>query len=81
MTDKIKWGILSTGNISGKFAEALQQLDDAEISAVASRDEETARNFADRYGIPKAYGSYVELAEDPDIDVVYIGTPHTLPPG
>ncbi|MEN8155626.1 MAG: Gfo/Idh/MocA family oxidoreductase [Bacteroidota bacterium] len=78
MTEKIKWGIVSTGNISGKFAEALQQLDEAELLAVASRDVKTAREFAGRYGISKAYGSYAELAADPEVDVVYIGTPHTL---
>ncbi|MEN8226727.1 MAG: Gfo/Idh/MocA family oxidoreductase [Bacteroidota bacterium] len=78
MSEKIRWGILSTGHISGKFAEVLNILPDAEITAVASRNLSSATKFAEQYGIPKAYGSYWELAEDPDVDVVYIGTPHTL---
>ncbi len=78
MSDKIKWGILSTGHISGKFAEALNKLPDAMIHAVASRSASSADQFAREYGIPRAYGSYTELADDPGIDVVYIGTPNSL---
>jgi len=78
MENKIKWGILSTGHISKKFADALAILPDAELAAVASRDVETARKFAEKYKVPKAYGTYEELANDPDIDVIYIGTPHTF---
>lgn len=78
MGSKIKWGILSTGHISKKFADALAILPDGELVAVASRDLETATKFAERYHIPKAYGSYEELVDDPDIDVIYIGTPHTF---
>lgn len=76
--EKIRWGILSTGHISGKFAEALEMLPEAELSAVASRTIDKAADFAEKYNIPKAYGTYQELANDPDIDVVYIGTPHTF---
>lgn len=78
MSEKIKWGILSTGHISDKFTSALKMLPEAEISAVASRNEETAKNFADKHGILKSYGSYSDLANDDEIDVVYIGTPHTF---
>jgi predicted dehydrogenase len=78
MQDKIKWGILSTGHISGKFAEALKSLPEADLVAVASRDSGKAKSFAEKHNIPKAYGSYEELADDADIDVVYIGTPHTF---
>ena len=78
MSEKIKWGILSTGHISGKFANALRTLPEAEIAAVASRDVATAKKFAEKHRIPKAYGSYSELADDDDVDVVYIGTPHTF---
>ena len=78
MQNKIKWGILSTGHISKKFADALAILPEADLAAVASRDIETARKFASKYNIPKAYGTYEELADDPDIDVIYIGTPHTF---
>ena len=78
MSEKIKWGIISTGHISGKFAEALCLLPDADIHAVASRNLSAATKFAEKYGIAKAYGSYSELADDPEVDVVYIGTPHSF---
>ncbi len=78
MSHKIKWGIISTGHISSKFADALKMLPQAELVAVASRNEEKATGFAKKYNIPKAYPTYQELADDPDIDVVYIGTPHTF---
>ena len=74
---KIRWGILSTGHISGKFAEALQLLPDAEITAVGSRDLATAKDFAHKFGIPNVYSSYGELAASREVDVIYIGTPHS----
>ncbi|AQT69355.1 1,5-anhydro-D-fructose reductase [Anaerohalosphaera lusitana] len=72
----VRWGILATGQIARKFAEGLQALPDAELVAVGSRKLETAKAFAEEYNIPRAYGSYAELTGDPDIDVVYIATPH-----
>lgn len=78
MMDKVKWGIIGTGNISGKFANALSMLPEAELVAVASREMSTATRFAEKHKIPRPYPSYQELANDPDIDVVYIGTPHTF---
>lgn len=78
MKNKIKWGIISTGHISNKFAKALKILPDAELYAVASRNEEKATEFAKKHNIPIAYGGYQELANDPEIDVIYIGTPHTF---
>jgi dihydrodiol dehydrogenase / D-xylose 1-dehydrogenase (NADP) len=78
MTEKIRWGIVSTGHISHRFAGALQLLPEAEIHAVASRTALSAEKFAREFGIPKAYSSYSALAEDPEVDVVYIGTPHTF---
>jgi len=77
-TRKIRWGILSTGHIAGRFAEALALLPDAELAAVGSRTQATADAFAARYGAARAHGSYGDLAADPNVDVVYIGTPHTL---
>ena len=76
--EKIRWGIISTGHISGRFAEALEILPEAELAAVASRTIDKAAEFAEKYKIPKAYGTYEELADDPEIDVVYIGTPHSF---
>ncbi|MHB8054835.1 MAG: Gfo/Idh/MocA family protein [Candidatus Aminicenantales bacterium] len=78
MKTKIRWGILSTGNIAGQFVEGLRFLRDAEIAAVGSRTQEAADRFGARYGIPRRHDSYARLAADPEIDVVYIGTPHTL---
>lgn len=78
MGEVVRWGILSTGHISGKFAEALQRLPGAELCAVASRDPERASSFAREHGIPRAHASYAELAQDPGVDVVYVGTPHTF---
>ncbi|MGA9407530.1 MAG: Gfo/Idh/MocA family oxidoreductase [Bacteroidota bacterium] len=75
---KIKWGILSTGWIAHKFATALQIVDNSEIYAVGSRNAESAKKFAREFNVQKAYGSYLELVSDPDVDVVYIATPHNL---
>lgn len=73
----IRWGIIGAGRISSKFATALNALEGTEITAVASRDLERAKAFAECYHINKIYNSYEELAKDKDIDVIYIGTPHT----
>ncbi len=73
----IKWGVIGAGRISSKFASALNALEGAEIVAVASRDLNRAKEFAERFHISKTYDSYDELAKDEDIDVIYIGTPHT----
>lgn len=68
----IKWGILATGGIAATFTEDLKLLPDAEVVAVGSRSVESARTFADRHGIPRAHGSWAELAADPDVDIVYV---------
>ena len=75
---KIRWGILSTGHIAGKFADALKILPDASLYAVASRSQDKADAFARKHGVARAYGSYRALAEDPEVDAIYIGTPHTF---
>ncbi|MET9042674.1 Gfo/Idh/MocA family protein [Streptomyces sp. NPDC003631] len=74
---RVRWGILATGGIAAAFAADLVDLPDAEIVAVASRTEETAGAFAERFGIPRAYGRWDALAEDADVDVVYVATPHS----
>lgn len=76
--EKIRWGIISTGNIAGRFADGLRNLPDAELVAVASRNQENADDFGDRYDVPRRYPTYEALAADPDIDAVYIGTPHVF---
>jgi predicted dehydrogenase len=77
----VRWGVLATGRIARDFSQALALLPDAPIAAVASRQLESAQRFAAEYGTPgvtKAYGSYAELVEDPDVDVVYVASPHAL---
>lgn len=76
--DKIRWGILGTGVIAHKFAEGLAVLPDAVLTAVGSREERTATNFATQYAVPQAHASYESLAQDPTVDVIYIATPHVF---
>ena len=75
MADKIRWGIIGTGNIAGAIAEALNFLPDAKLVAVGSRNALTADRFADQHGVAHRHSSYEALVRDPDVDVVYIGTP------
>lgn len=70
-------GIIGTGWIAEKAAITLNGLDTCEAYAVGSRKKETAEAFAAKWNIPKAYGSYNELLADPDVDLVYVGTPHS----
>jgi|LSQX01.2.fsa_nt_gb predicted dehydrogenase len=74
---KYKWGILAPGKMSAKFTKSLNLLNNAELYAVGSRDKERAQQFAREYGFSKYYGSYEELAADPDIDIIYIASPHS----
>jgi len=73
---KIKWGILGTGRIANAFATALQVVDNSELYAVGSRDKAKAEQFASDFNIPVSYRSYEELVQDPEVDVLYIATPH-----
>jgi len=73
----IKWGILGLGKIAHKFAKDLNTLSGVELHAVASRSQEKADDFANQFGAKKSYDSYEKLAKDPDIDAVYIATPHS----
>jgi dihydrodiol dehydrogenase / D-xylose 1-dehydrogenase (NADP) len=73
----IRWGIIGAGRISAIFAEALNGVQGTQIVAVGSRNFDRGKNFADKMKIAKAYGSYEELLADKDIDVIYIGTPHS----
>ena len=78
MTEQsVRWGILATGGIAAAFTADLVDLPDAEVVAVASRSEESAKAFAERFGISRAYGDWGSLARDEDIDVVYVATPHS----
>ena len=77
MMKKYKWGILAPGKMSAKFTRGLKLLENAELYAVGSRDLERAHLFASDNGFKKYYGSYEELAADPDLEVVYIASPHS----
>jgi predicted dehydrogenase len=76
MTDTIRWGLIGTGGIAAAFARDLRLLDDAEVVAVGSRSQESADRFADEHGIPRRHASYADLAADPEVDAVYVATPH-----
>lgn len=78
MQTPIHWGILGTGNIASQFAHGLTALPDAKLLAVGSRSQASADRFGDRFSVPRRYASYDALAADPDVEAVYIGTPHTL---
>lgn len=73
---KIKWGIVGLGNIANQFATDLALIQEAELHAVASRDSDKAVVFAKKHKCNKAYGSYEELFTDPEIEIIYIATPH-----
>jgi predicted dehydrogenase len=78
MAQPLRWGILSTGGIAHTFATGLGQIDEGVAVAVGSRSLATAHSFADEFDIPHRYGSYEELVADPEVDVVYVGTPHPM---
>jgi predicted dehydrogenase len=71
-----RWGIAGPGGIAARFAGVFSLVERAELAAVASRSRARADSFADRYGIPVRHGSYEDLADDPEVDIVYIATPH-----
>jgi len=74
----VQWGILSTARINDRFIVGCAQSEAVTISAVASRDPERARAYADEHGIERAHGSYDELLADPDIEAVYISLPNSM---
>lgn len=74
----IRWGILGLGNIAHSFARDLLTVDGAQLYAVASRSPLKADEFASAYGAVKSYSRYSELAEDKEVDAVYIATPHVF---
>jgi predicted dehydrogenase len=77
--DRIRWGIVGTGNIGlEKVIPAMQKCEYGVVTAIASRDAAKARQVADALGIPQAYGSYEDLLADPEIDAVYIPLPNHL---
>jgi predicted dehydrogenase len=77
MTGDLRWGILATGLIAGLFTADLLRMGH-KVTAVGSRSDQTARRFAAQFGIAKAHGSYEALFADPEVDIVYVATPHPL---
>ncbi|WIV52575.1 Gfo/Idh/MocA family protein [Amycolatopsis nalaikhensis] len=77
MTD-LRWGLLAAGTIAAHFAEGVEESKHGTLAAVGARDAGRARDFAARFDIPKAYGSYEDLLADPDVDAVYVSTPHAM---
>ena len=75
MAGKIRWGILATGWIADLFVKDLLMTGHS-VTAVGSRNDESAKRFAKEFGIAAAHGSYEALATDPNVDVIYIATPH-----
>ncbi len=74
----IQWGILGTGNIASQFASGLQSAEGSKLIAVASRSQRRADQFASRFDLPHSYASYAALCADPELDIVYIASPHHL---
>ena len=75
--ETFRWGVLGPGGIARKFAKGLQVLPDHALVAVGSRSQESADAFAARFDIPHAHASYEDLVADPDVDIVYVASPHS----
>lgn len=75
----VRFGIIGPGNISSRFAGALQSVEGAELVAVASSSSlERAESFARKFGAKRAYAAYLDLANDPEVDAVYVGLTHNF---
>lgn len=73
----IRWGVLAPGGIAHSFAGAVAGGTASQVVAVGSRSVERAEEFAQRHGVAQAYGSYEQLVADPDVDAVYVASPHS----
>src|SRR5208283_5548281 len=76
MAGKIRWGLLATGAIARAFALGVKQSQTGALFAVGSRSLEKAVEFGEKFGIARRHGSYQALLADPDVEAVYISTPH-----
>jgi predicted dehydrogenase len=76
--EPIRWGILGCGRIARKFAADLALVADAKLVALGARQLATAKDFAKEFPAPHVHGSYEELVSDPDVDVIYVASPHGL---
>jgi predicted dehydrogenase len=78
MSEPLRWGVIGTGAIAAAWVEDMGICQSGVVVAVGSRQRETADRFADRFGIPNRHASYEALVADPDVDAVYVATPHPL---
>ena len=78
MAEKLRWGILATAAIARKFATGLQSTERGELVAIGSRSQEKADAFGEEFSIPRRHGSYQALADDPEVDAIYVATPHPM---
>jgi predicted dehydrogenase len=78
MTEPLGWGLIGTGGIAQSFAADLKFTTSGRAAAVGSRQMDSANRFADRSDIPNRHASYEALVEDPDVDAVYVATPHPM---
>jgi predicted dehydrogenase len=76
--DPVRWGILGTGGIARTFVTDLRLTDSGVAAAVGSRDQGSADGFAAEFGVANRHGSYESLVADPDVDVIYVATPHPM---
>jgi len=76
VTESVRWGVVAPGGIADVVTSDLLRVRGAEVLAVSSRAHERAKQFAEKHGIPRAYGGTEDLLADPDVDVVYVATPH-----
>lgn len=74
---KVRWGIVGAGRIAATFASDMRRVENGEVVAVASRSQEGARSFAQRHEIRRHSSGYEALYDDPEVDAIYIATPHT----
>ena len=73
----IRWGVLGPGGIANVFADAVHEGTRSRVVAVGSRSSQRAQDFATRHGVERAHGSYDDLVADPDVDAVYVASPHS----
>ncbi len=78
MSKKVRWGILGLGSIANKFAHDLKLSPNAILVSVASRDIRKAQSFGQRFQVEQCYGTYEELTDDHEVDIIYVATPHVF---
>jgi predicted dehydrogenase/aryl-alcohol dehydrogenase-like predicted oxidoreductase len=78
MSKRLQWGILAAGGIAGAFANGVKHSKHGNLAAVASRSKEKAEKFGEQHAIPKRYVGYEEMLKDPEVEAVYVATPHPM---